>query len=147
MAFPNELVVGLPAFLIASILLSAFNFLLYSSNIVDRRPSPCNFTSNWSEDFCRNRAKSLGFMFRSREELEGLSWVPLPLLLLLLLLAEFGTIGGSTGAARRMFFGGGLRWKGREERRRKGNGFSIINRFVTFYRFCVSCRVGRGRYK
>lgn len=40
------------------------------------------------------------------------------------------------------------RWSAMEEkRRRKGNGFSIINRFVTFYPFCVSCRVGRGRYK
>lgn len=105
--FPND-VVGLCDFLIASILLSAFSFLLYSSIIVALRPSTCCCRrSSASEDFCRSSAKSLGFMFLS-SELEGLS-APSDFRPLLV----FGTIGGSTGAARRIFFGGGLLQKRR----------------------------------
>lgn len=63
-----------------------------------RRYADVTLTSNASDDFCRNISD--GFMLRSNE-LDGLSES-------FNCCCAVGTVGGSTGAALRMYFGGGL---------------------------------------
>lgn len=98
---PNE-----PLELCVDLRLSDFaNFFPYSSLIKsdDFEVSFLLLMSNESEDFCRNISD--GFRFRSRE-LDGLfskSFRPGDELSI-----DVGTVGGSTGAARRGNLGGGL---------------------------------------
>lgn len=66
-----------------------------------RRYADVTLTSRASEDFCRNISD--GFTLRSNE-LDGLS----ESLICWVFEEAIGTVGGSTGAALRMYFGGGL---------------------------------------
>lgn len=65
-----------------------------------RRYADVTLTSRASEDFCRNISD--GFILRSNE-LDGLSES-----LNCVFVEAAGTVGGSTGAALRIYFGGGL---------------------------------------
>ncbi len=67
-----------------------------------RRYADVTLTSRASDDFCRNISD--GFMFRSNE-LDGLS----ESFNCCVFDEMVGTVGGSTGAALRMYFGGGLK--------------------------------------
>lgn len=80
-----------------------------------RRYADVTLTSRASEDFCRNISD--GFILRSNE-LEGLSES-----FNCVFVGRVGTVGGSTGAALRIYFGGGLK---------KSSHFSFDQKFVMF---------------
>lgn len=87
-----------------------------------RRYADVTLTSRASDDFCRNISD--GFILRSNE-LDGLS-ESFNCVFVIGTVGTVGTVGGSTGAALRIYFGGGLK---------QSLHFSFDQKFVMFSGF------------